>query len=448
MKTNALQTCSLLLITCSFLLPACSVQKQATKTVTAKKQSIEEFAQTYVLSDSNFATAHVGISLYDYDVKQYVYNYQGNKYFIPASNTKLLTCYAAMKYLGDSLTALAYCKEGDDITVKFTGDPTLLHPDFLQQPAFDFIKKNHKNITIVLPDWEAAKFGNGWAWNDYGDDYMAERSAMPVFGNTVRFKQNGNSVVAMPRSFKDSLIFMADVRTEKYKINRAYTENDFELKESNTKFSNTEIPFVTSFELNAALLEDSLQETINVMEVEAKAKNWKYIHSQPTDSLLKIMMHRSDNFFAEQTLMMVSNERLNVMNDWKAIDTLVKTDYKDLPQKPKWVDGSGLSRYNLVSPQDFVTVLAKMKSDFSWNRIATILPTGDDGTLKGYYKNYVGKIYAKTGTLSNNVALSGFIITNSGKQFIFSVMVNNHQTSATAIRRAVEKFITSIIEKY
>jgi D-alanyl-D-alanine carboxypeptidase/D-alanyl-D-alanine-endopeptidase (penicillin-binding protein 4) len=112
------------------------------------------------------------------------------------------------------------------------------------------------------------------------------------------------------------------------------------------------------------------------------------------------------------------------------------------------LDGSGLSRYNLISPQDFVFVLEKMKNEFDWKRITTILPTGNDGTLSGYYKNYAGKIYAKTGTLSNNVSLSGYIITNKGKQLIFSVQVNNHQTSATAIRRAVEKFLTTIIDQY
>ena len=172
------------------------------------------------------------------------------------------------------------------------------------------------------------------------------------------------------------------------------------------------------------------------------------VYSQPTDSLLKIMMHRSDNFFAEQTLLMVSNEKLAFMNDAKIIDTLLKTDLKELPQKPKWVDGSGLSRYNLFSPQDFVWVLTQIKNEYKWERIRETLPTGGEGTLSSSYKNYAGKIYAKTGTLSNHVALSGYLITNKGKQLIFSVLVNAHQSSAAAIRAGVEKFLTAIIDKY
>jgi D-alanyl-D-alanine carboxypeptidase/D-alanyl-D-alanine-endopeptidase (penicillin-binding protein 4) len=160
------------------------------------------------------------------------------------------------------------------------------------------------------------------------------------------------------------------------------------------------------------------------------------------------MMHRSDNFFAEQALLMVSNERLGYMNDYKIIDTLLKTDLKDLPQKPRWVDGSGLSRYNLFSPHDFIFILEKMKKEFGMNRIKDVFPTGGEGTISSYYKNDSGYIYVKTGTLSGVVALSGFLYTKKGKELIFSVLVNNHQASATDVRRAVEKFLQGIRNNY
>ena len=160
------------------------------------------------------------------------------------------------------------------------------------------------------------------------------------------------------------------------------------------------------------------------------------------------MMHRSDNFFAEQSLLMVSNERLGVMNDAKIIDTILKTDFKDLPQKPRWADGSGLSRYNLFTPQDFVSILNKMKNEFGMERIKVIFPTGGEGTISSYYKTDSNYIFAKTGTLSGVVALSGFLYTKKGKLLIFSALVNNHQASATAVRRAVEKFIQEFRNKY
>ncbi len=451
---------------------ACTAHKKLIKTaqpvvnvVTTEKEKpvvvsnnvvndIEQFASTYLLKDSNLLSAHVGISVYDPAEKKYLYNYQGDKYFIPASNTKLLMCYAAMKYLGDSLVGMRYDVDNNtgSIAIQGNADPTFLHPDFKYQPVYDFLQ-NSKNGFALFPSKFLEKgLGFGWAWDDYNSDYMAERSEFPIYGNVIRIKAAKNSDEVIPSirttEFAAKEYLDGSDGDGKYSYKRALNDNILNLILSQTKFKSQEIPFITSNKLMISFLKDTIK-GINIgVALHTFDKLPKIIHSQPTDSLLKITMHRSDNFFAEQTLLMVSNERLGLMSDAKIIDTLLKTDYKEFPQKPKWVDGSGLSRYNLISPQDFVFLLEKMKNEFAWNRITTILPTGDEGTLKGLYKNYVGKIYAKTGTVSNNLALSGYIITNKNKTFIFSVMVNNHQASASAIRRSFEKFLTEIIEKY
>ena len=85
-----------------------------------------------------------------------------------------------------------------------------------------------------------------------------------------------------------------------------------------------------------------------------------------------------------------------------------------------------------------------MKDEFGLERLKLLLPTGNEGTLRNYYKDETGLIFAKTGTLSGHVALSGFLITSKNKLLIFSVQVNNHYTSGTAVRRAVEKFLQKI----
>ncbi len=163
------------------------------------------------------------------------------------------------------------------------------------------------------------------------------------------------------------------------------------------------------------------------------------IHSQPTDSLLKPMMYRSDNFYAEQTLLMVSNQKLGLMSDRLIIDTILKTDLADLPQAPRWVDGSGLSRYNLFTPQTFVAILNKMREQFGMDRLKSIFPTGGTGTLGSFYKKDSGYIYAKTGTLSGVVALSGYLYTHKNKLVIFSVLVNNHNGNAVAVKAQCKK---------
>jgi D-alanyl-D-alanine carboxypeptidase/D-alanyl-D-alanine-endopeptidase (penicillin-binding protein 4) len=470
------------LIFLSFLFFACSPYKK-----------INQSAQL-VLTDSALQTAHVGISIYEPATGKYWFNYQGDKYFVPASNTKIPTCYAAMKYLGDSLVGLRYRhRYGNEIRVLPTGDPTFLHSDFKNQVVLDFYKKNNdkKFEFDITRTWNEFAWGSGWSWNDYEASYMAERSPFPIYGNVVHFKKNGvikinmnendslkvEGVKAHPKYFERFIkaLTLEESTNDNIKINRTLANNSFTVRYSTEKFTSTNISFVTNDEKTfLRLLDDTvninwahtvgdgpLSEEISFEKGKAiyvKAswskdlfldrRSYTSIHSQPTDSLLKPMMHRSDNFFAEQSLLMVSNEHLGFMNDAKIIDTLLKTDFKNLPQKPRWADGSGLSRYNLFTPQDFVFILNKMKNEFGMNRIKEILPTGGEGTLSSYYKTDSTFIYAKTGTLSGVVALSGFLYTKKGKELIFSVLVNNHQGSATNVRRAVEKFVKGVREKY
>lgn len=417
---------------------SCSMQKQ-----------IGKEAQQAILANTDFAPAHVGISLYDPATGQCLYNYQGDKSFVPASNMKLFTCYAAMKNLGDSLVGLRYVDKGDGvIEAQGSGDPCFLHPDFKNQPVFDLLKKK-RSILLTDENWKDNGWGAGWAWDDYNSDYMAQRSMMPIYGNLVRFKQT-RIFTAEPAYFQKQLEEAVAGAKGSFTIKRQFGSNIFTVTASENKFSATDIPLYTEGnEILIALMNDTLKTKVEQIHgtINGPGAIVK-IYSQPTDSLLKIMMHRSDNFFAEQTLLMISNEKLGLMNDAKIIDTLLKTDFRDLPQKPKWVDGSGLSRYNLVSPRDFVWVLTQMKSEFKWERIKEILPTGGEGTLSSYYKNYAGRIYAKTGSLSNHIALSGYITTKKGKQWIFSVLVNGHLTAAANIRKGIEKFLTVIMDRY
>lgn len=433
------------------LITACKVQKTAQQLGgTASTYSIVSAAKESILDKPELAPAHVGISVFDPQSGEYLYNYQADKYFIPASNTKIFTCYAAMKHLGDSLVAFEYFPEEDNITVRFTGDPTFLHPDFEEQKAFDFLQKNAPKITIVAPRFKADAMGNGWAWNDYDADYSPERSPMPIYGNLVYFGKNGNRITVTPKAFKDSLEILSSTENGLFNIVRAKEQNSFSVVKSNGQFRGTAIPFMVKKEMDQLmipLLEDTLNRVLNYANALATDQtNWKKFYAQSTDSLLKIMMHRSDNFFAEQVLLMVGNETIGLMDDAKVIDTLLKSDMKGMPHKPRWVDGSGLSRYNLMTPKDFVWVLHQLKLEQAWERIKTIFPSGNTGTLGGLYKGYEQNIFAKTGTLSNHVALSGYIITKKGKPLIFSILVNAHQSSATTIRKYMEQFLTKLID--
>lgn len=477
------------LFTASSLFLSCSVNKQ-----------IARSAKADVLDNKALQAAHVGISIFDPAANQYLYNYQGDKYFVPASNTKIPTCYAAMKYLGDSLVGLRYGipeeKGWKDrvVVIQPTGDPSFLHNEYKRQVVFDslyrFFKTGNRLPGLLVDETKIERWGNGWSWNDYDATYMAERSRLPVFGNVLDIGLNDSSKwvgeEVWPGQFKSNLFKtqsnyfdtilnrLLKIRSKNSIINgeniftleRSIGSNDFQLNWGKTKFRNLSIPFVTNdFYTAIQILADTLDKSFSYAErikgtdryswlsdngdmVDFTIRSFSKIHSQPTDSLLKPMMHRSDNFFAEQSLLMVSNERLGIMSDEKIIDTLLKTDLKDLPQKPRWADGSGLSRYNLFTPQDLVSILNKMKNEFGMDRLKVIFPTGGEGTISSYYRNMSGSIFGKTGTLSGVVAFSGYLYTKKGRLLIFSTLVNNHQASATDVRRAVEQFLTGIWRRY
>ena len=351
-----------------------------------------------------------------------------------------------MKYLGDSLVGLRYVDKGNGtVEIEASGDPSFLHPDFPNQPVYEFLKKQ-KTILLTNKNWKAKGWGMGWSWDDYEADYMAQRSMMPIYGNIVQFKKS-DKPTASPTYFQQLLKIDPSIVGANYSIRRDIGANQFSAIPAKTAFAGDDIPFYTDDkEMIAQLLRDTLK--TEVKPVDFKVERWPdvvKIHTQPIDSLLKIMMHRSDNFFAEQCLLMAGNELLGEMNTPILIDTILKTSLKDFPQKPKWVDGSGLSRYNLFSPQDFIHVLDKLRNEFAWNRITNIFASGGNGTLGSYYKNSPGKIYAKTGTLSNNVALSGYLITSKGKTLLFSVLVSNHTGNVGNIRRSVEQFLNNVM---
>ena len=415
------------------ILASCSVSKQISKQ-----------SDKILLQDSAVSTGHIGISIFEPSTNSFWYNYNAAKYFVPASNTKLFSLYAGLKYLGDSLPGLRYEKISDQaILIQPTGDPTFLLPEFSEQPVYDYLK-HFKNITFINLFFTDNFLGVGWAWNDYKEAYMAQRSNFPIYGNLVTIKKLGNRFSVTPPTLQYLIAEHADI-SNGFDIIKNWDDNNFTITKGSNK--TLSVPFTPNALEIIKMLEDTLHTTV-LPDLDNVAKLKSVLRSRPVDSMFKPMMHRSDNFFAEQTLLMASNELLGYMNDEKMIDTILNTDLKDVPQRPKWVDGSGLSRYNLFTPQSFVFILNKMMNEFSLQRLENILPTGGTGTISRYYQNAAGFIFAKTGTLSNNCALSGFIITKKNKLLIFSVLANNYQTNSTPIRRAVEKFLLGIREKY
>lgn len=404
-------------------------------------------AQMTLLSTPALKGAHVGIAVYNESTQQWVDKYQSDHYFTPASNTKIQSCYLGMKYLSDSIPGWQFAENKDSLFLMPLGDPSFLHPDFAYQPVADLIKSTKKKIVLCLPN-EAdnfASYGRGWAWDDYPEDYQPERNRLNIYGNVLTISKKEDGIEFAPKYF-----------TKKQPVPSSYTvwsreklTNQFYPKTDSLNAAVQFVPFITDhkYALAKALIEDSLhpKKTIFIQNGWNQS-NARIIKTVPTDSLLKIMMNRSDNFFAEQVLLMTSQKLLGKIDDAAIIDTILKTDFAQFPQKPEWADGSGLSRFNLTTPENYIALLQQMEKEFSMERIKAVFAQGGKGTLSSYYKDIPGVLYAKTGTLGNQIALSGYIITIKGTRLLFSVLVANHVSPKSyPVRHAVEEYLTTIM---
>ncbi|MCB0463508.1 MAG: D-alanyl-D-alanine carboxypeptidase [Flavobacteriaceae bacterium] len=382
-----------------------------------------------------------GFVLYNPETRTQIINHNGSKLFTPASNTKLYTFYSAYKTLGDSLKGLEYYKSNDTLYIKGSADPSFLY-GFEGSKTIPFLKNHKGSIVLLDASLDDTQFGNGWSWEDYQYYYMPERSLFPMYGNVFTYAMKGDSIAAHPSYFKKHVTVL-----DSTDMNREFEENQFYLERLDSTSNYT--PFKTSTKLVAELLSDTLQKSVHVMS-QKRDLDFMPFYSIAVDSVYKQMLVVSDNFIAEQLMLQVAKKTKDTYNVEDGIEYILENHLQNLPQKPVWRDGSGLSVYNLFSPEDTVFLLTKMYQEIPLEKLMDYLPVGgESGTLRNWYggkdKPYV---YAKSGTLSNTYCLSGYLITKKGTVLIFSYMNNNFNRSNSNIRREMQKQLSNIYETY
>ncbi|MEQ9467028.1 MAG: D-alanyl-D-alanine carboxypeptidase [Ekhidna sp.] len=411
------------------------------------KQLAVERDVTRLLNQSEvFSSQFTGFSLFDIEANQFVTAHNSTLKFTPASNTKLLTLYATLKSFRDSIPSFAYQKKDSSLLVAPLGDPSFLYKPFRRQPALVLLQ-SAKNIQISWPANDPEPFGSGWAWDDYIYNFQTQRSWWPIYGNTVSIQKVDDSLTVTPSFFEDYVEVLEQTRPGelvdrelKFNVFKAYLESD-------TSDFERIIPFEYSRELLLELLQDTLEAEVSFDGSSLIKPDTLY--SQHVDTLLAYMLKPSDNFLSEQLLLMAA--RQNGFEDVESFIDHIRITWLTGLTDMVWVDGSGLSRYNLIAPVDQVRLLKQCHDEFGWERMTALLPTGGEGTLEDLYltdEDESPYIFAKTGTLSNNHSLSGYLITRSGKRMIFSFM-NNHYTRPTEeVKRAMEQFLLSVRNAY
>lgn len=412
-------------------------------------RKISKDTRTILQTAPPFEQGFVGFALYDPEENEFIYEYNSEKYFTPASNTKLFTFYTGVKILGDSLPALKYTVSNDSLFFWGTGDPSFLHRDFPYSRVLEFLEDRDEQLVYTAPNYTEKHFGPGWAWSDYNWYYSVERGAFPVHGNytTLKFDPLDSLPGTAPSFFKDSLRPEPGFTGKSSGATRDLLGNRFAFRhQRGNKSRNQDIPFKYSDQLVVDLLSDTLnKEIILKTEVPESFHPVKTLYSVPSDSVYKRMLQVSDNFIAEQLLMMSAGELTDTLKTDIAIDYMQEHYLKDLPDEPQWVDGSGLSRYNLFTPRSVVKLLEKIRKEVPQERLFELLPAGGrSGTLRNSYEAEEPYIFAKTGTLSNNHSLSGYLRSKKGKVLIFSFMNSNYTVPSSEVKKEMENILRNV----
>jgi D-alanyl-D-alanine carboxypeptidase/D-alanyl-D-alanine-endopeptidase (penicillin-binding protein 4) len=394
---------------------------------------------------------HIGFMLYDPESKRTLFEFNSDKYFTPASNTKIFTFYTALQILGDSVPALKYKVTQDSLIFWGTGDPSFLYSQsFNNSRVYDFLKSTPQKLFFSNSNFTARHFGPGWAWDDYLYPYSSERSSFPILGNFAEVSRGSDSSFIVHPQMFSRVVNLADSVNGRSVLVRGWDTNQITFFPGRDKANvrSWQLPFHVTPEVITTLLSDTLKRKVELVHFPLTEKS-QTLYSVKSDSLYKTMMQVSDNFIAEQLLLTCAGVVSDTLDQDIAIRHAKKNFLFDLPDEPVWVDGSGLSRYNLFTPRSIVRLWEKIYYKVPRERLFSLLATGSkSGTIRNWYKADKPYIFGKTGSLSNNHALSGYLVTQKGKVLIFSFMNSNFISSPDEIRKMMQGILLRVRNEF
>lgn len=417
-----------------------------------------------------------------------LYSLNAARLLLPASNMKLVTMAAAAERLGWHYTFETRIVAGGpvesgvlngDLVVVGTGDPSLDDWDGVATQTFSGWAAGLKarGITriagrIVGDDnqLDDQLLGAGWAWDDLTSSFAASIGALQFNENTSRLTITPGSAVGAAALVSlapggTGLILRSDVRTAppdtmpSIEARRGAASSVLDVRGSvpagapplvrNVSVYNPTLYFVSA--LRDALIVNGIDvagppvdidDVDGTMEPLGQPLGTVVSHSSPPlSSLAQTMMKLSQNMFAESFFHAIGARPGvdAVLREWGIGDSAVIV-----------ADGSGLSRYNLASPEALVAILTHVYRDDRLREafIASLPVAGRDGTLAGQMKGTAadGKARAKTGSMSNVRTLSGYVEAADGEPLVFSILANNYGTPADLVETIIDRIVVRLAQ--
>ncbi len=394
-------------------------------------------------SSAIFDKGFTGFALFDPEDRKLLFSRQADKYFTPASNTKIFTYFAAETLLRQACPTIHYREQGDTLWLWGTGYPMLLHPDFVAHDTLRqwLANRPEKTWFLATGHFYDERYGEGWSWDDYPYGYQMEKAALPLYGNAVHFSKQGHlaPIKTQPAYFQDKLIFEPPRTIGRYENRNLFTFSDRALAVEKLDRS---IGYIYTPTVVKNLLQDTFHRKVEVVADTLPRAFWRKTFSAPMpDTVYQKLLQDSDNFIAEQLLQMCSAQRYGYINTSRILRYLTDTVLAKSPQPLDWVDGSGLSRYNKFTPLSVVSILDQLLQQIPQERLFRLFPAGGvSGTIRSWYEGNKGKpfVFAKTGTLRHVHCLSGYLLSSSGKTYIFSFMHNNYPDRISELKEEMD----------
>jgi D-alanyl-D-alanine carboxypeptidase/D-alanyl-D-alanine-endopeptidase (penicillin-binding protein 4) len=412
-----------------------------------------------------------------------LYSLNAGKLMMPGSAMKLVTLAAAAELLGwdhqfeTTIASLAPIDEGTlrgDLIVVGGGDPSISErsdtPGVMRALARQVREAGVTKIEggIIGHDdlFDDNGFGDGWTLDNLPYGYAAAVSALEYNEGSIDLVMRAGAAVGDPVTIQvrpeggglqidNRLITVAETGAGRLTLRRQPGSSrvvvDGQIPAKSAPFARTaSVDNPTAFFASAfrgALIAEGIEVIGDAVDIDefpekpnvAGARTIVSHRSPPLRQIAASMMRVSQNQYAETLLRALGapgalgTQRVRaVLKSWDIADDSYAI-----------ADGSGLSRYNYVTSDALVRILARMRSDARHTApFAETLPiAGREGTLARRLAGSAaeGRVRAKTGTVDNVRAIAGYVETASGETLIFSIIANNFTVSTSVIDAAADR---------
>ena len=414
------------------------------------------------------------------------------KLMLPASSMKVVTLAAAAEKLGwefryeTTLHTAGPVEAGTlqgDLVIVGTGDPSLGAADGMADRLFAEwaeVLKQRGIRTIagrVIGDdnrFEDEALGFGWSWDDLPDDYAAGVGALQFNENAVRITvapgpAAGDTAAVSVTPGGSGLNLAGNVVTgasggaASITTRRLPGSTTLELRGTIPLGANPSTLAVavdnpTMFfaaALRTALIANGIDvrgEAADIDDVRPAPRitgaPLVTYRSPPLSALAERLMKVSQNQYAETFLKTVSEGEVRSAAAGRTAALAILHAWGVQPSELIMRDGSGLTRYDFVSPEALVTVLghvyrdAKLRGPFE----ASLPIAGRDGTLANRMKGTPaeGNVRAKSGSMTGVRSLSGYVRTAGGEDLVFAIVANNFETPPDVVNAATDAIVVRL----